>query len=66
VIEINQQLHLIEIKSGETIASDWFAGLKYWQAALGDTHHSNIQSWVICDWLDAHPLAQPMCWVGRI
>jgi predicted AAA+ superfamily ATPase len=29
-----QQLHLIEIKSGETIASDWFAGLKYWGVAL--------------------------------
>ncbi len=43
-----QQLHLIEIKSGETIAADWFAGLNYWTAAAntGSQRHT-ITPWVI-------------------
>jgi uncharacterized protein len=43
-----QQLNLIEIKSGETIASDWLAGLKYWSAALSKTApEGSNKAWVI-------------------
>ena len=71
VIETGSQLHLIEIKSGETIASDWFAGLEYWRAALkGDKAQGSIKTWLVyggataqtrsaaevLPWTDLHPL----------
>ena len=31
-----QDLTPIEIKSGQTVASDFFAGINYWQKLLGD------------------------------
>jgi len=36
LIEQAQELIAVEIKSAQTIASDFFAGLNYWQKLLGD------------------------------
>ena len=36
--------HAVEIKSGETIASDFFSGLDYWRAKLS---RQTITPWLI-------------------
>jgi uncharacterized protein len=59
--------HAIEIKSGETIASDFFTGLDYWRAKLtrqsitpwlihGGTAHQQRERGTVLPWNDFSPL----------
>jgi uncharacterized protein len=62
-----QQLLLIEIKSGETIASDWFASLRYWADALtGPASNMSITPWVIYGGAQAQSrsAAEVLPWTG--
>jgi predicted AAA+ superfamily ATPase len=36
IIEQGQKLTAVEVKSGQTVASDFFAGVRYWRALLDD------------------------------
>jgi predicted AAA+ superfamily ATPase len=59
--------HAVEIKSGETIASDFFAGLDYWRARLdrqtlipwlvhGGSAHQEREKATVLPWNDLSPL----------
>lgn len=59
--------HAVEIKSGETIASDFFAGLDYWRARLdrqtlvpwlvhGGSVHQEREKATVLPWSDLAPL----------
>jgi uncharacterized protein len=59
--------HAVEIKSGETIASDFFAGLDYWRAKLtrqeitpwlihGGTTHQQREKATVLPWNNLSPL----------
>ncbi len=59
--------HAVEIKSGETIASDFFAGLDYWRARLdrqtlvpwlvhGGSVHQEREKATVLPWNDLSPL----------
>ena len=45
VIEAADKLLLVGIKSGQTIAPDFFSAIKKW---LGLTGHSDASAWLVC------------------
>jgi hypothetical protein len=61
------RFHAVEVKSGETIASDFFAGLDYWRAKLtalsvtpwlvhGGTVRQDRERATVLPWDDLSPL----------